>query len=298
MKRYGRSGWFKESHRHALAAKGIRTYRAEKPILVRFQGSNGPFEERLSREEFQAIEAAKIRGEFPGGYEKVVDESLPPQEEFAYRETLKTMRRRPKIVREAMLAGIEEMPLDAAGKREFIIGSRRALRDILGEDYMVPNPKDGHFAMKGRPGVQLRVRGIPVTASKLKKGNIYPVSPDDVRKVLESSDDAAIRGLKRVRFVNPKDKHQKDAWAQYIRSKREIRIFSQPEGQNGAVDGKDPQDVHRFIKQYVIPHEIGHHRALYVEKLTDRDLRMAEARADAHVVGMDPRDRDVSRLRR
>ena len=65
---------------------------------------------------------------------------------------------------------------------------------------------------------------------------------------------------------------------------------------NGKIEGQPVEEVRGIIKGYVIPHEIGHHKALSQENITDKSLEMAEARADANVVGMHPRDKDVKLL--
>jgi len=92
--------------------------------------------------------------------------------------------------------------------------------------------------------------------------------------------------LKAIKFVEPKEKMQEDAWGQYVRSKREIRVFSQPQ------EEVTPK-VHMMMKEHVLPHELGHHVALTRRNITDKDLSMAEARADAFAAGLDPEDRDV-----
>ena len=120
-----------------------------------------------------------------------------------------------------------------------------------------------------------------------KKGRRYPVSPNEVKKRLAQLPEEQRKGLKGVEFVNPKGE-QKGAWAQYIRSKKKIKIFSQP---NNEVNARTNQ----HMKDYVIPHEVGHHRALRGGK-TDKSLAVAEARADANVAGMDPWDKDIKKL--
>ena len=147
------------------------------------------------------------------------------------------------------------------------------------------------FARK-RPGLQGRTRNVPIVADKLPSTHVYPIDPESVRKVLDEADDTTLKGLKQVRFTTPRDKHQKNAWAQYVRSNREIRIFAQPSS-GGLVDGQNPLQVRKLMREYVLPHELGHHKALEVEKITDKDLSMAEARADAHVAGLDPHDKAV-----
>lgn len=142
-------------------------------------------------------------------------------------------------------------------------------------------------------GKQMTVQGVPIEAEKVEKGRIYPVKPEDVAKEIQRQSPEDIKGLKGFKFVNPVGE-QKDAWGQYVRSKKVVYVFSQPY-RNGKIDGQDPKKIREHIKEYVLPHEIGHHVALRNGK-TDKDLRVAEARADAHVVGMDPTDKDVKKL--
>lgn len=129
------------------------------------------------------------------------------------------------------------------------------------------------------------MKTAPMTAEQPRPGNVYPVSPEEVKTVIERQQDTS--GLKSVEFANPKDRHQEQAWAQYIRSRKAIKIFSQPRNEAYAAN--------KYVKDYVLPHEVGHHRALKTGH-TDKDLRVAEARADANVIGMDPFDRDIKML--
>ena len=140
-------------------------------------------------------------------------------------------------------------------------------------------------------GEATSVCGIPITVDKLPEGTIYPITPDEVKKVLEMMDPADLKGIDSVEFRTPNG-DQKEAWAQYVRSKKKIYIFAQT-FKDGKIDGQDPDTLKKHIKEYVLPHEVGHHIALHKYKKTDRSLAMAEARADANVVGMDPMDKDV-----
>lgn len=151
--------------------------------------------------------------------------------------------------------------------------------------------------MPWRAGVVARVKGVSIKAGRIQQGKIYPVTPAEIRRILERMPDEDLRGLKSVEFVNPKE-DQKGSWAQYVRSRRTILIFSQPYDKDGKlIDGQSPQWVKNHMKDYVIPHEVGHHKALYLAGKTDGELEMAEARADANVVGLDPMDRDVRVLK-
>jgi len=140
-----------------------------------------------------------------------------------------------------------------------------------------------------------KVAKVAIKVEKPTDGSIYPVSPDEVKKIIDNQDPAHIKGLKAIEFSNPKGE-QKGAWAQYIRSRNTIKVFSQPQHSKCDIDGLPPENVNTHMKEYVIPHEIGHHRALFVNKITDRELPVAEARADAHVIGLDPKDGAIHAL--
>jgi len=140
-------------------------------------------------------------------------------------------------------------------------------------------------------GEAASVNGIPIMVDKLPEGTIYPITPEEVKKIFSDMDQADLKGITSIEFKAPSG-DQKEAWAQYIRGKKKIYIFAQPFS-NGKIDGQDPDHLKKHIKEYVLPHEVGHHIALYKYKKTDKSLAMAEARADANVVGMSPMDKDA-----
>jgi hypothetical protein len=155
----------------------------------------------------------------------------------------------------------------------------------------------GFKTVRSKAGHVGSVHGVPITAQPLQKGEAYPVSPEEVKKELELMPKEDLRGLKEIQFVRPRDKEQEGAWAQMVRSKRKMLIFSQPV-KNGKMDDVKIGTARSILKNYVIKHELGHHVALYNRKRTDSSMSMAEARADAYVVGMDVEDRDVGKLQR
>lgn len=136
-----------------------------------------------------------------------------------------------------------------------------------------------------------RVNGVDITAEKIEPDQVYPISPLDVKEVLRDVGKDS-KGIKRVAFVKPKTREQAGAWAQYVRGKREVRVFAQPKVEVGPY----AKDVRRMVKNDVLRHEIGHHVALSKRRITDRDLRVAEARADAYSKGFDVEDRGVKRF--
>ena len=145
-----------------------------------------------------------------------------------------------------------------------------------------------------KPGYVGSVHGIPIYARVMREGQVYPVSPEEVKKEIVEMPKKDVDGIKAIEFVEPKG-FQKEAFAQFLRKKRKILIFSQPMAADGKLDGQQPQQMRAVIKGYVIPHEVGHFKALRTGK-TYRSLAMAEARADANVVGMSPFDKDVRHL--
>lgn len=143
-----------------------------------------------------------------------------------------------------------------------------------------------------RPG-RTSFKGVPITVEKLPEGQVYPVNVKDVETELNRMAPRERNLLKGVELVPPRDDAEKDAWARYIRSRKVMLIFSQPVGKDGKVAKEDPDTVRQHMVQYVLPHELGHHKALTVEGITDKKLSMAEARADAAVAGMSVTDKDA-----
>lgn len=140
---------------------------------------------------------------------------------------------------------------------------------------------------------KMHYRGVPITVEKLPAGQVYPVSVQDVQKELGRMAPRERKLLKGVELVPPRDEAEKDAWARYIRSRKVMLVFSQPVSKDGRVAKEDPEHVRQHMVQYVLPHELGHHKALTVEGITDKKLSMAEARADAAVAGMSVTDKDA-----
>jgi len=217
-----RGGWFRESHRHSLARRGIVTNRY------------------MKRKEL-------IKGGLADG---MPDNRFPKSQ----------LKKGVKV------------------EMEHTDDSRVALE--IAKDHLTEDSKYYDKLAK-----------MESTFEKPKEGHIYPISPSEVQEILVRMPEDNIKGLKGVEFVNPKGP-QEDAWAQYGRGKKKIKIFSQPIQEFNA---RGPQEVHNHIVTYVIPHEVGHHRALRGGK-TDKSLAVAEARADANVIGMDPFDKDIHKI--
>lgn len=136
------------------------------------------------------------------------------------------------------------------------------------------------------PGTIARYKGVAIRASPTKQGRAYPVDAKDVIAQLKRTPEEDLKGLRAVEFQDPQDKHQEGAWAQLLRSKKVLKVFSQPEEEL-----RDIERVRKHMKQYVLPHEIGHHVALNRRGITDKHIETAEARADAYAAGMDVEDK-------
>ena len=217
-----RAGWFRESYRHSLAARGVTTKRY-----------------------------MKTKDYIKGGRADGLPASLFPQDQIK--------------------KGIKVEMEHTTDKKI----AREIAKDHLSED----------------PKYYDKLARMEASFEKPTPGRVYPVAPSEVKKVLSRMPEQNTKGLKGVEFVNPKGP-QEDAWAQYARGKKKIKIFSQPVQEFNA---RGPQEVHNHIVTYVLPHEVGHHRALRGGK-TDKSLEVAEARADANVIGMDPFDKDIHKI--
>lgn len=138
---------------------------------------------------------------------------------------------------------------------------------------------------KQQPKKLAQVRNTIITAEPHREDRMYPIAPNDVKEVLKNLPEDDVKGLKEVSFVDPKGM-QENAWGQFIRSKRKILIFSQPADEK-SIDQQNPDKVYAKVKNYVLPHEVGHHVALERRKITDEDIAVAEGRADAYAAGYD-----------
>jgi hypothetical protein len=318
------NGWFSEPQRHSLAARGIKTsYFAGKKseILDREILKN-----RILERNRQAQLSRDVRGYVP--HEDA--SSYIPESYIASAATIEESRdsrsmdagERKRMLRGMVNRKIEEEGHIAPAALKFLgnpvdipedekddilkLEEKADEYNSLANSYdkfgdVVPEDRAAAFeyrmlsnAYKDRAKVRREElkRGnsymkkkqiIPIIAEKADKGRIYPVSPDDVEDFLHDERPSDVMGLTAVRFVNPRNDVQRDAYAQYARGKREIRIFSQPKKEITL-------PVHLHVKNNVLKHENGHHLSLYRRRITDKDLRVAEARADAHAAGYDVSD--------
>lgn len=188
----------------------------------------------------------------------------------------------------------DPVQLDKGEKVELEHTSDKAIAREISQDHLAENPnyyKELEKIESKDPGLVAKANGVPIYAKRLESGYVYPITPHDAKKVLEKQGEHT-KGIKAVKFVMPKDAMQKDAYAQYVRSKREILIFAQKK-KGDKISGEEAGRLRELIKSYVVPHEVGHHVSLYRMKKTDTNLNVAEARADAHAAGMGVMDRDV-----
>jgi len=249
-------------------------------VLKTTEVENEPEEENVQTPEVKA-ESVDVKED------EVVDE-LISLEQFGYDETLKESRKNSPELLAMRISEMQESLKKDKGlsdrQKKLGKGALKALKE---------NQVKAEAKQKKR-FFKVKDEDIPISIEKPEDGTIYPVSPKEVKDIVKSQDPEHIKGLKGIEFSNPKGE-QKGAWAQYVRSRKAIKVFSQPY-YSDKIDGERPENVNSHMKSYVIPHEIGHHRALHIHKITDRNIKMAEARADAHVAGMSPTDRDVKML--
>lgn len=243
-----RRGWYGQSARHSLAARGVRT--------------NSPY---LKAKFLRDVDGKKITG-----------------------QTSKDSKAFDEYQAELMKAGapdVEKMLLDA---EEAYNGGTESEQKELIESI---EASTSHMKTAREKGVEYyKKKDIEITAEPHEEGRAYPITPQDAQNILEHQKDDDLKSLKAIRFEDPKNVHQRDAWAQYKRGKREVVIFSQDANEI------TPQ-THMMMKEHVVPHEIGHHVALTRRNITDKNLAVAEARADAHAAGFDVEDQDIHKFR-
>jgi hypothetical protein len=303
-------GWRYESHRHALAAQGIASKRYFMPIRWSRRPNHMSEQEwtdyKRMMEKVTEAEPSEFQLKNPGHQ---VNQFTKMNTVLGEDKEIKKLQRvnvffrddtwRKKYNEEAMEA-LKGQGYSEETVKEYL-GERNRMRRNLADE-MMKDPKmkellEGkkrYEVMKStKSGVLARVGSIRIKAERLPSGQVYPVTPQEVKEILETMPKEDLKGLKSVEFVPPRDKHQKAAWAQEIRSKKKILIFSQKASKDGKrISGRDAKTVREHIKSYVVPHEVGHYSALRTLP-TDKTLAMAEARADAYAFGMDIRDRDA-----
>lgn len=149
----------------------------------------------------------------------------------------------------------------------------------------------------------LAARGVRTSSQYLKRksapikikafphapGKAYPINERAVKEVLDRQGDN-VKGIKEIHMTEPRTAEEAEAYARYMRKDRVIRVFAQPKEE---VDDR----LYAMMKNDILPHEVGHHVALYKRKITDPEIEMAEARADAHAAGFDVEDSDVHKFR-
>jgi hypothetical protein len=314
-----RRGWFNERYRHFLAAKGIKT----KPFQIghgeKMRWLDGAMNGHISESSY--IKGNLFRhgkqGGWPAFWSEVKRDLRHPMRDLdddwkrytaladnkvygpygksepLSRDMLIRVEQRGAANTARVLSQANVEPLIDHGRGS--TARDLAVDLVFGRTDMPGMP--GKCVSSGIPGNAGQVHKVPVVVKRLPRGHIYPVSPKEIKDRVSLMPKEDLRGLKGIEFSPPKDAQQRDAYAQYKRGQRKVVIFSQPV-RGGKIDGVKAETVRDHIKDYVIKHEVGHHKALYASKRTDRDLSVAEARADANVVGLSPTDKDVGVLRR
>ena len=142
--------------------------------------------------------------------------------------------------------------------------------------------------------------GIPITIKDPgKSGKAYPIRPKEVKEIMDKIPEKYTDGIKEVNFRDPSPvagSKQDLAYAQWVRTKEDggnrINIFSQPfkNGKFQKVEpgNESPDKLSAHMKNYVIPHEVGHHIA--AKKDNTLPIIVEEAKADAFAAREDPDD--------
>jgi hypothetical protein len=143
-------------------------------------------------------------------------------------------------------------------------------------------------------GVVGHYQNIVIKAAPLPAHTAYPVTPGEVKDVLKDLPKEDMKNIKQIEFVPPRDARQESAWAQFLRGRKTMLIFGQ-KTEDGKISGKDAKEVREHMKRYVIPHEMGHAKALH-DLPTDKRLSLAEARADGYAFGFSVEDPDVKQF--
>jgi len=148
---------------------------------------------------------------------------------------------------------------------------------------------------------------IPITERKTYKSHTFPITVDDLKKTFDKIPIEQLRGLKEISFRPPSRlpfTEQTSAWAQYANMADRINIYSEPfkitkkdgfryKGMSEDFDEYD--EGYKFMTNFVIPHEVGHHYALDTLGFKDDPQLIAEARADTIAFGQNPNDGKVVR---
>ena len=132
---------------------------------------------------------------------------------------------------------------------------------------------DGEDRLRVRINVKKGKVKIPITVKPTYKNHVYPISPQEAKRVLETLPEAQLTGLKEVSFRPPSKlpfTEQTKAFAQYADKANRINVYSEP-----TIKTKDgmrykrmipeldePHELQKYMNNYVLPHEVGHHHVL------------------------------------
>ena len=132
MKKYGRSGWFKDSYRHYLAAKGISTKKKYYGVFGDLATSTYAAEDARARARPAAITRGLAREQLAAATTKQAQQRSIPQEELELRKAEELKRRRE-------LSSFEDVYVHKDEVVEVLKEKREELDGLMGS--MPPNMK-------------------------------------------------------------------------------------------------------------------------------------------------------------
>jgi hypothetical protein len=147
--------------------------------------------------------------------------------------------------------------------------------------------------------------GIPITMKdKPDCDNKYPVSVNEVKEVFDEKPYDEVVGITEINFRKPgiPATKQDKAWAQYVRSKKRVNVFTQKfdnkkkQFEDVDLGTENPENARMHMIDYVLPHEVAHHTLQHVWKKDKDPMIVEEARADAMAAGMNPLDKNVEKV--
>lgn len=114
---------------------------------------------------------------------------------------------------------------------------------------------------------------IPITVKPTYKNHVYPISPQEAKRVLETLPEAQLTGLKEVSFRPPSKlpfTEQTKAFAQYADKANRINVYSEPtiktklgmRYKKMIPELDEHHELQKYMDNYVLPHEVGHHHVL------------------------------------
>jgi hypothetical protein len=142
-----------------------------------------------------------------------------------------------------------------------------------------------------------RTHGIPITIREpASPGTAWPVTPSEVKQVIDKLPEPVIMGVKEINFRNPGPEVTKQplAYAQYVRSKPRprINIFTQKFDGQEFIDVdpelRTPAALNKYTKNYVLVHEPVHHYFQHNLGMDKDPVLTEESRVDLFLKGGNP----------